>query len=425
MRSVQVAVVGGGPAGLMAAIAARGAGAEVALFDEHPTFGGQLRYRATGLAGIVSPISGRAGLPPPALVAGLIGVAASSGVSLRPNAVVWGIFADNELGVSGPDGGDRVRAERVVLATGATDRPLPFAGGTLPGVFSGRALQILLNQHRVRPGRRVVVLGAGAEAAEVAADARLAGADVVAVFDPGDDWGAVVAEGRDGVEAVSLGGQRHAADVVAVAVGRQPDATLALVAGCAAGYAADRGGLVPVRDRRLGGTVPGILIAGDAAGVGEVADAFAEGTVAGLVAAVDLGFSAGDALATALDRLHGLAPDRLAPVAPLGQGDPAGATPWEPVGAESAGGPRAVVCRCEAVAKGEIVAAIAAGARTINDVKRRTRAGMGTCQGVYCVAAMAALLGHHAGIPPDRLDPMTARPPVRPIPLGAVTDSNG
>ena len=81
------------------------------------------------------------------------------------------------------------------------------------------------------------------------------------------------------------------------------------------------------------------------------------------------------------------------------------------------------LCRCEEIAADEVRAAIAEGARSVNDVKRRTRAGMGLCQGIYCVPAIAQLLHTDAGLPRDRIAPMTARPPVRPIPLERLADT--
>ena len=72
-----------------------------------------------------------------------------------------------------------------------------------------------------------------------------------------------------------------------------------------------------------------------------------------------------------------------------------------------------LLCRCEEVTAGEVRDAIEAGARTVNDVKRQTRAGMGVCQGIYCVAEIARALNARTGIAPDAAGPLTARPPVR------------
>lgn len=96
-----------------------------------------------------------------------------------------------------------------------------------------------------------------------------------------------------------------------------------------------------------------------------------------------------------------------------------------PMGDNSGGGPGAGVtfaCRCEEVRDEEVVAAIVAGARSVDDVKRRTRAGMGMCQGVYCMPVIAAVVAQATGTPVERLGPMTSRPPVRPIALEALAD---
>ncbi|MDI3340489.1 MAG: (2Fe-2S)-binding protein [Sphaerobacter sp.] len=78
------------------------------------------------------------------------------------------------------------------------------------------------------------------------------------------------------------------------------------------------------------------------------------------------------------------------------------------------------ICRCEEVSAAAIRQAIAEGASTLDDVKRRTRAGMGLCQGIYCLSTVAAMLQEQAGIAPEEIAPMTARPPARVIPLAAL-----
>ncbi|MCA9863895.1 MAG: (2Fe-2S)-binding protein [Thermomicrobiales bacterium] len=81
---------------------------------------------------------------------------------------------------------------------------------------------------------------------------------------------------------------------------------------------------------------------------------------------------------------------------------------------------RTLICRCEEVAAAEVAAALQHGAVTVDDVKRRTRAGMGACQGIFCIPAVAAIVAEGTGTPIGELAPMTARPPVRPIPLAAL-----
>ena len=71
------------------------------------------------------------------------------------------------------------------------------------------------------------------------------------------------------------------------------------------------------------------------------------------------------------------------------------------------------VCRCEEISHAAVMDAIGEGVQTLNDLKRRTRAGMGVCQGVYCLPEMADLLAQAHGTQPDELAPMTSRPPAR------------
>ena len=84
-----------------------------------------------------------------------------------------------------------------------------------------------------------------------------------------------------------------------------------------------------------------------------------------------------------------------------------------------------LTCRCEEVLLEEIVAAFTAGAQTVDDVKRRTRAGMGACQGIYCVPVIAAMAAQATGLPIDRVAGMTMRPPVRPLPLEVLASLHG
>lgn len=80
------------------------------------------------------------------------------------------------------------------------------------------------------------------------------------------------------------------------------------------------------------------------------------------------------------------------------------------------------ICRCYEVTLDDAEQAIADGALTVNDVKRRTKAAMGVCQGAYCVPALAALVAERTWHPLELVAPITLRPPVRLIPLEALAD---
>lgn len=87
---------------------------------------------------------------------------------------------------------------------------------------------------------------------------------------------------------------------------------------------------------------------------------------------------------------------------------------------QSAASGRLLICRCEEVTQAEIEQAIAEGARTVNEVKRRTRAGMGLCQGKTCRRLVQRMLAEQTGQPIATIGPSTFRSPVRPVPLGVL-----
>lgn len=278
----EVLIVGGGPAGLAAAAAASHAGAEVLLVDENRELGGNLRYR-------VQPLQAAEGETPVRLAElrpALISAASGAGACLQAGVIAAGWYGGGKVLLVEGDAARVVTPQVLIVATGSTDLPFPFAGATLPGVFSARAMQILLNQWRVLPGRRFAVIGPESEAEEVAVDIALAGGEVVAQgVAPAHLLRAI---GADGVQELHIGEERHEVDCVVIAMGRQPDAALATMAGAELGFGPQLGGLVPLLSERLEAT-PNVLVAGDAAGVGSVSVAIAEGRIAGLAAAVALG----------------------------------------------------------------------------------------------------------------------------------------
>lgn len=393
MRQADVAVVGAGPAGCAAALAAAEAGARVILIDEQPDLGGHLRWRVAPIQGLEPDLDG---LPGIRVAASLAARVTAAGVEVVREAVAWGLFEGNVLGVAAGESSFTVEAQRVVVATGSTDQVLPFPGWDLPGVMTARAVQIFLHLHRVLPGQRVVVVGSGPEAEEVAADIEAAGAEVVARV-PG--IAGLAASGGDEVEAVEIDGLSHAADTVVLALGRQPDPELALQARVETVYDDAAGGHVLRRDPSLATSQPGLYVVGDAAGIVPVAEAMAEGRLAGLAAAgapeADIAAARG-----ALEDLRAAA--ERAPAEVLHSGEPDATV---------------CLCRCEEVGVEAVHQAIAEGAATLDDIKRRTRVGMGLCQGIYCLPAVAALLRDAAGTPPEAIVPMTARPPARALPL--------
>jgi len=279
---VQIAIVGGGPAGLTAAISAASAGAKVVLFDENGKPGGQLRYRLATIR-----YARNVDFFPPRLAGELVARAIELGVEIRSSHRVWGFFQGNQLGVEYPGGSAVIGAERIILANGSIDRSLPFPGGSLPGIFTARAVQILLNTQFVLPGRRFAVIADAPEAVELIHEIEMAGGEVVAIL-PASDLG-LVAAGAFGIEHITSTGFGEEVDVVVVAAGRMADSGLALMAECTAGYSHQFGGFVPKVDIHLQTSVANLFVCGDCAGPCSAEVALIEGEYAGVAVASSLG----------------------------------------------------------------------------------------------------------------------------------------
>lgn len=288
-----ILVAGGGPAGLSAAIAAARAGANVVLVDEGLEPGGQLSYR---LAENAQSTRSR-----------LLVEAAAAGVTVESNAVVWGVFAGDAATISRNGESRRVSYERLILATGSTDKAMSFAGNTLPGVLTTRALQILMHRHRVLPGKRFAVIGEHGD--EIARDIEMSGGEVVA-RDSGSDPKRLIAHGERGVESLSIDGERHNVDVIVLALGKLPDPRLAVMAECAVVCDPVTSGYIPIRDRDLGTTNQHIFAAGEIAGAASIEVSLLEGRLAGLAAAASLGLATAVDIEQARRELEHAAPER-------------------------------------------------------------------------------------------------------------------
>lgn len=316
---VELAVVGGGPAGLMASIEAARAGVKVGLFDENEKPGGQLFKQIHKFFG-----SGahQAGVRGHDIGNSLLSQSKEAGVETMLNTVVWGI-EPGRLGLAVNGEAKVVETEKIVVATGASENPFSFLDWTLPGVMGAGAAQTMMNVHRVVPGRRALMVGSGNVGLIVAYQLMLAGAKVVAIVEASPKIGGYLvhaaklkragvpilvshtvheARGDNEVEEATIvrldkksnpinGTERTlAVDLICLAVGLGPQAELCWLAGCLFKYLPTLGGHVPIHDDNMQTTIEGIYVAGDTAGIEEASSAMEEGRLAGIAIAESLGY---------------------------------------------------------------------------------------------------------------------------------------
>jgi len=334
MRHTELAIIGGGCAGLTAAIEAARAGVQVTLIDEHARAGGQLFKQIHKFFGSQAHMAGARGYD---IAECLLGECRELGVRVLLATVAYGIFPERLIGIATPTYVDELRAERLLIATGASENPLAFPGWTLPGVMGAGAAQTLMNVHRVLPGRRVLIVGAGNVGLIVGFQLQQAGAEVVALVEAmGRVTGYMIhaaklvrtgvpiflrhtiaeATGNGRVERAvvqplgGVEGKRRSFDVdcICIAVGLSPLVELAHMAECRMAYLPALGGHVPLHDANMQTSAPGIYVAGDVAGVEEVNTAMDEGRLAGVAAAESLGKVGASQAA----QLKGLIRERLA-----------------------------------------------------------------------------------------------------------------
>ena len=321
----EIAIVGAGAAGLMAAIEAKQAGAQVTVIDDNAKPGGQLFKQLHKFFGSKAH---RAGVRGFRIGEQLLDETEESGVDVFLNAVCWGLFEGNRLALQREDRSELLQFEKLILATGAQENALVFPGWTLPGIMGAGAAQTVVNIHRVLPGKRVLMVGAGNVGLIVSYQLLQAGAEVVAVIEGLPRIGGygvhaakirragvpiltkhtiLRADGDECVESATIAGvdedwqpipgteQILEVDTICLAVGLEPMSELAWMAGCEFAYIPSLGGHVPLHDDNMETTVPGIYVAGDIAGIEEASTAMEEGRLAGLAAAEALGYTSPEA----------------------------------------------------------------------------------------------------------------------------------
>ncbi|HWA48484.1 MAG TPA: FAD-dependent oxidoreductase [Dongiaceae bacterium] len=450
----EVLVVGAGPGGLSAAIAARQAGASVLVVDERSQAGGQY-FKQLGVEVSRNQAADRQHREG----AALIETARGLGVEIRSNVLVWGAFDPDGYAAVADGRSYRFQPKATIIATGAYERGWPVPGWTLPGVMTTGAAQTLWRTARRLPGKRVLIAGNGPLNLQLAAELIEGGAEVVAVVEaaqrPGlGQVGALLAMAaaspglmRDGLRyharrraggaemihgmviasidqsadglSVRLTGAQPSnraqrafdADVVCLGYGFEPSNELLRVLGCGHNFDPARGHLVTRRDDRGRTDVSGTYALGDCTGLGGARAALAEGALVGLAVAEDLGHKIDAKLAAR----------RREAAAMLARHRRFQRALWRlyaaPAYSARLATPETLICRCEEITFGQVEAALAENMREVGAVKRRTRLGMGRCQGRYCAPVLEALMAERVGAPRGEFTGFAPRVPVKPVPI--------
>ncbi len=468
-----VLVVGAGPAGIAAAIAATGHGMAVVLADENPlpaaTMGDDIPLhfgqRMSGAVRNRSAMTEAMLASEPALADAI-----EAGVDVRLGTAVWGLYANGPsvgwlpgrvAGLSDGEASWMLGFKAAIVASGRRDMGLAFPEWQLPGVMGATAAERLA-RFGALDARRAVVLGTSAEALLAAVAMRRAGVEVAAIVEQAaapigpaallDELAASgvpllarhvisAAEGADdGVTAAMLvrldaSGARIAGSATAVAcdtivlgIGAVPVIELLDAIGCRSVFSPARGGHVPVVDAAQMTSLPGIYAVGDCAGVWAAksmdrAAAEAEGRRAAAHAARSAAVEdAPPPPEPAVDlSAYRLAWVRSAVVEAASPGAEAHVCQCEEVTARDileVRAPRYLGGRQPLRNSAELSALLGNGPPNADQVKRLTRAGMGLCQGRRCREQVAALLALGAGVGLQEVPLATFRAPVRPLALG-------
>ena len=422
-QHADVAVVGGGPAGIAAALAAAEQGSRVVLIDDQPQLGGHLRFDQQTYDSVPG-YQGKTGVEIAHAMAE--SVAKSDSIEVMSNATVFGIYQDNLLGILAGDWRITLRAKRVVIATGTHEVPLLFENNDLPGIMLASAARRLVGLYGIRPGANAVVATETGQGYQTALELLDAGVNVAAVVDAEAEGarpelsaavsarGIRVLHGRRVVKATGRGRvkgvlvalvdgvqpgrtERIPCDLLCVSGGYQPVDALLQQAGGRSSFDGSIGESVPTS------LPPGVYAAGDVMGVHGLATQLTQGRLAGSSAAGDL--SSAPATLDTTDMVEGTP-------------DPVG-TP-NSVLSGTQDGSRSFLCFCEDVTAKDVAFAIDEGFEDIQILKRYTTVSMGPCQGKMCGKALAALCAGHTGRSIDEIGSTTARPPFQPVPLAAL-----
>ena len=444
-------VIGAGPAGLAASAEAVKNGLSTIVLGEQPTPGGQVFRTVEQIDLGVMKFLG----PDYQKGKDLVRRFRKTSVEYLPGTTVWQVESGPDAIISFVSQGEahQVRGRKIIIATGARERPVPVPGWTLPGVMAATAADVLLKSHGMIPSGNIVLAGSGPLLFLTAVRLIETGATVKAVLDttPFSNYLAALpylpkalmaseylikglvmkrkirsngtpiyrnvkqlyADGSDSVRSVrftSNGNSRElAVDTLLLHNGVVPDTQIPMLLECEHAWDNVQRYWRPVVDKWGNTSLSEIEVAGDAAGISGANAAEASGHLAALEAAAALNVISKE------ERNLKAAPfektiTRERAVRPfldhLFRPDPSLLVPSDD---------QTVVCRCEEVTAGVIRKALELGALGPNQLKSQTRPGMGPCQGRMCGLTVSEIIAAYRNVDVSDVGYSRIRPPIKPI----------
>lgn len=463
-----VAIIGGGPAGISAATTIANQGTSVVLVDDSNSLGGHFYKELPNNFDGPYSVFERKNIKE---IRARVSILQSGPTEIIDQARVWGIFQGTsprfQIYAEHPEHKTvSIAANAVILAPGVSDRPLPFSGWELPGVITPGAVQIMLKKQGLLPGKRILVCGTGPLQMVVAAALVEGGSDVAALLDtsgvfdgmgylPGA-FGSLKSRLGEVIRSISVLARkrvpmyfRHAVfkalgnskmgveeaiigkvspdgypipgternlkvDTICCAYGFIPSVAMTLQLGCEHVYDSNLGAYLPWHDEHLQTSLPGVFIAGDITGAGGKLLADLQGVLAGISALEHLG----------IWNTEKANQQRLQLSAAIRREERFSRWLWNRYrmreGLLDLVDDDTLICRCENVKASDFNKSLDHGARNLYGVKLRTRLGMGSCQGRYCMMNAAMLIAQKTGFPVEETGIYSVRPPLTPIKLSNI-----
>ncbi|MFH5880980.1 NAD(P)/FAD-dependent oxidoreductase [Liberiplasma polymorphum] len=321
MRQAEFVIIGAGPAGLSAAKSVLDAGGKVLIIDRSHILGGQLSKQTHMFFGSEKEHASKRGIDILDIL--VDDIKHHKNLEILTETTVVGLYEDKVVSCVKHDTYFKIKAQTIIVASGASEKALPFENNDIPGVYAAGAVQTLMNVYGVKPGHKVIMVGSGNIGLIVAYQLMQAGVKVVKLVEAASTIGGYLvhaskirrlgveiltntsvkkAIGKESVEAVEIWKLDESwqgipgteeifeVDTICIAVGLAPLTELLQQVGAEVVYIRELGGNVPKINFKYETTVSDVYACGDVAGIEEASSAMIAGRITGFEAAIKRGY---------------------------------------------------------------------------------------------------------------------------------------